>query len=465
MQGLRAHVRVDCERAAARYRWVRAITREVHAQAAASVGFRTLWSTTRGGLVTTHDLDVLAAQEVAAATGLPLYLAEREVQVARTLTETLPTTLSLLVAGRIDPGRAQALAEGVSGLPVAVARKVEEAVLDGLPTAPVEGDGEVGPWDGCSPRAFAGRVKRAVAAVQTETEEQVRDEVRARTGTSVWVHPENPALATLTITGPTEQVAGIEATIDASVRGMSTEELAGRTLGMAAVDTLDDALHGSPCSGSVRRELGVVINADTLFEDGPAADAPGEVRGIGAPVPVSAPTARVLAEQAQQRARKTRAGTCVLLADEHGRLTRLVRVGRQPETGWTRATLVAATRKAIQKAPRHQTDSYEPTVEIAETVRARDPVCTYPGCGVPAARCDLDHTVPHPRGPTSVRNLSPRSRRCHRFKTAGLTRVRTRTNAAGHVVAHEWTTLLGTRQVVEVELLPGLPAGWTGALS
>ena len=147
----------------------------------------------------------------------------------------------------------------------------------------------------------------------------------------------------------------------------------------------------------------------------------------------------------------------MLLADDTGHLTRLLRVGVAPETGWTRGLLIEATRAALrrQPQPRHHTGSYEPTVEIADTVNARDPVCTFPGCVVPAGRCDLDHVVPHPRGPTAVHNLSPRSRRCHRLKTAALWRCRTRTSASGAVIAHEWTSPLGHRQVVEVATLPG----------
>ncbi len=465
--GLRAHVLTDCARAAQRYRWIWAITAETHAWAGAMVGFASRRCVTRGGSITSHDLDVMTGLEVSAATGLPAYRAEQEVPVARTLCTVLTDTLGALELGRIDPGRAQTLAEGVAGLPDALARKVEKVVLDQLPTTPREGQGSgqgpVGPWDDCSPRAFTARVERAVAAVRTQTEEQVRDEVRARTGISVWVHPGNPAMSTMSITGPTEQVDGIHATVDAGVRGMSPGQLAGRTQGMAAVDLIDDAVHGesrSNSGGTVRRELGVVLNADTLFDDGPAADAPGEVRGTGAPTPVSAPTARVLAGQA----RAGGAGTCVLLADRYGMLIRLVRVGMMPGTGWTRATLTAATTQALAKqslaeAVRHETESYQPTREIVEHVRARDPVCTFPGCGVPAGRADLDHTVPHPRGPTSVQNLSPRSRRCHRYKTAGLWHVQARTDAAGLVVAHDWTTLLGTRQVVQVQRLPGHAPG------
>ncbi len=54
-----------------------------------------------------------------------------------------------------------------------------------------------------------------------------------------------------------------------------------------------------------------------------------------------------------------------------------------------------------------------------------------------------------------MHNLSPRSRRCHRLKTAALWRCRTRPIPSGAVIAHEWTSPLGHRQVVEVTTLPG----------
>ena len=203
----------------------------------------------------------------------------------------------------------------------------------------------------------------------------------------------------------------------------------------------------------MQREVGVVITLDTLTSDDTAkAAAAGEVRGNGVPVPVTAAVARVVAGQALDRG----ATTCVLLTDSDGHLTRLLRIGRAPENGWTRTTLLEVTRRALQKQPepRHHTDAYTPTVEIADFVAARDPVCTFPGCSVPTTRCDLDHTIPHPRGPTSVQNLSPRSRRCHRYKTAALWHCRTLTYSTGTVTAHEWTSPLGTRQVVEVEPLP-----------
>ena len=43
-----------------------------------------------------------------------------------------------------------------------------------------------------------------------------------------------------------------------------------------------------------------------------------------------------------------------------------------------------------------------------------------PGCGRPAAGCDLDHTVPYPHGHTCADNLGGGCRHHHLFKTAGV---------------------------------------------
>jgi hypothetical protein len=62
---------------------------------------------------------------------------------------------------------------------------------------------------------------------------------------------------------------------------------------------------------------------------------------------------------------------------------------------------------------------YRPTREMIEHVRAVDGTCRGPGCSVPARRCDLDHDVPWPDGPTDVDNLTAKHRQHHRVKTAG----------------------------------------------
>jgi len=62
---------------------------------------------------------------------------------------------------------------------------------------------------------------------------------------------------------------------------------------------------------------------------------------------------------------------------------------------------------------------YRPGRKLRHLVSARNATCTAPGCGQPAARCDLDHTAPwHHGGLTCPCNLSPLCRHHHRVKQA-----------------------------------------------
>jgi len=59
---------------------------------------------------------------------------------------------------------------------------------------------------------------------------------------------------------------------------------------------------------------------------------------------------------------------------------------------------------------------YRPNVALAQRVRDRDRTCRFPGCGVAARRCELDHVVRFPDGPTTEDNLVCLCRTHHGFK-------------------------------------------------
>jgi hypothetical protein len=62
---------------------------------------------------------------------------------------------------------------------------------------------------------------------------------------------------------------------------------------------------------------------------------------------------------------------------------------------------------------------YRPGRKLRHLIAARNATCTAPGCGQPAARCDLDHTTPwHHGGLTCPCNISPLCRHHHRVKQA-----------------------------------------------
>ena len=62
---------------------------------------------------------------------------------------------------------------------------------------------------------------------------------------------------------------------------------------------------------------------------------------------------------------------------------------------------------------------YTPSAKLADFVRCRDMTCRFPGCDEPAYRCDLDHTIPYPHGPTCASNLACLCRKHHLLKTFG----------------------------------------------
>jgi hypothetical protein len=72
---------------------------------------------------------------------------------------------------------------------------------------------------------------------------------------------------------------------------------------------------------------------------------------------------------------------------------------------------------------RHAEDHYTPSRKLQHLIRARTATCTAPGCNAQAVFCDLDHTIPHPDGPTCQCNLGPKCRRHHRVKQAPGWRV------------------------------------------
>jgi hypothetical protein len=59
---------------------------------------------------------------------------------------------------------------------------------------------------------------------------------------------------------------------------------------------------------------------------------------------------------------------------------------------------------------------YTPPAALADHIRARDRTCRFPGCRMPAERCDLDHLRRYPDGPTSHCNLCTECRHHHRLK-------------------------------------------------
>jgi hypothetical protein len=107
-------------------------------------------------------------------------------------------------------------------------------------------------------------------------------------------------------------------------------------------------------------------------------------------------------------------------------------------TGWVSPTTTATlidTADLVRDLPDisslTDTTCYRFTTLHRATAVGRDARCRFPGCKVPADRCELDHIINSPftdptsDGPTSIRNCACLCRTHHQLKTKKLWKVRT----------------------------------------
>ena len=86
--------------------------------------------------------------------------------------------------------------------------------------------------------------------------------------------------------------------------------------------------------------------------------------------------------------------------------------------------------------------AYRPNAALDRGVRTRDERCRFPGCSMRAQRCDLDHVVRFPDGPTDESNLHALCRHHHRLKHLTGWTVKMDRRAVC-----TWTTPTGVRYV------------------
>ncbi len=396
----------------------------------------------------------LATAEIACAVGTSEHEAAGLVALAERLVSVMPRALTALREGRVDLRRVRVLADLTSVLDDAAAARVAAELVDAT--------GE-GPWDGPSPRAWRARVERAVVRADTGAAARRRAAAVAARRVQAWVEPGGEGVFQLRA-DPADVALVNRVVDDLAAAGPSCDEQGARlTLDQRRADAVVALFRrvqqgvGVPVVGGRRPALGVVLHADTLFGSGARRTAAGELRGFGRPEVLDPGSARALAE------RQLRDGCDlhVLVVDGTGALQQVVRFGRA-DAATVAATpqgLAAAVRERLPSSPALTTDRYEPTAAIVRHVQAAAPTCSFYDCGRPAARCDLDHDEPWPRGPTSVTNLDPKCRRHHQAKTHGAVRSHLRAVDVGHPRSVTWTLLSGLRVTTGPDSLPGCAEG------
>lgn len=89
-----------------------------------------------------------------------------------------------------------------------------------------------------------------------------------------------------------------------------------------------------------------------------------------------------------------------------------------PGAGWINLDHAPTDNTFIRRLLADEVDSYTPSTDIRAYTQGRDATCRWPGCTIPATRCQLDHRIEyHLGGPTSPDNLVNLCQHHHNIKT------------------------------------------------
>ena len=355
------------------------------------------------------------ADEVAARLGTTRATGQRVVGEAMGL-EQVPQVWDALDRGAVDPRKAAMLCDELLALPALLRFDVAAEVV------PLAADLTI--------PALRGRIRRRALAADPES--AVRAHERERRGRYVSLEPVRDGMAWLHAYLPAPDAVAVHATLTALADAAPADDPRGadERRADALVDVVTRWLDagtgpdGTPLPRRRRRRphLQVTVAASTLAGDD---DVPAELAGYG---PISADMARQIARDATWSAVEVDARTG--------------EVRRQAQSGG----------RSRGSAP----PGYRPPAALADDVLARDRTCTFPGCRVPAMRCDLDHIEPFdPTLPADDQTVGPNlhalCRHHHNLKTHGGWQVQ-RDEATGRTV---WTTPTGHEYVREPVAAPG----------
>ncbi len=317
---------------------------------------------------------------------------------AWSLCTRLPGTLAALERGRITLAKARILDAETANLSPEHTAQVEQQVL-----------AKAGQQ---TPGQLRTAARRAVLTADPTAAQKRAERARRERGVRMW--PEPDGMATLSAYLPAEDAVGVFAVLDEHARqaGFPGDE---RSMDARRGDALVDLVLGpvAPCSEGARERT--TSQPGGARESGPAADAASPAgcrcecgrcrRGGGVDVRVTVPYTALL-------------GANDLPGELVGYGPIPAAVARDLAAGgtWRRILTDPTSGRPLD----YGTTRYRPPAHLAGLVITRDQTCQFPGCRVPAHRCDIDHGVPydptHGTGPTNETNLGPKCRRHHQVK-------------------------------------------------
>ena len=335
-------------------------------------------------------------ERVAFVSGMTLAAAGYEVEAARALSSHLWHLRCWLRRGRIPWRLVLDFVRETRHLDLDAQVAIEERLF------------EAEPPDVVDHRAWRRRLQRERQKADTDSDKRRK---RAKAERSVVMYPLPDGMAVVEATLPAHQAITTMRALTAAADGLGPDDP--RTMDQRRADVFAETFAAMLADPMLPRRQGrpacvqVTGGLATLLG---LANNPAELKGYG---PISAEYFRELAADGEWRRFLTAPGTGALI-----------------EVG---------TRK------------YRPSQALRDLLVGRHPECSFPGCAVPAERCDIDHAVAFADGgATDARNCGPPCRRHHRCKTHERWRLQRHDDGSA-----TWTSPGGFVRVVEPYRLAG----------
>ncbi len=367
-----------------------------------------------------------AATEIGCALRISRRAADRLLDTALAL-HRLPATSAALAAGDLDLPRVRLVCAETAHLDDAHAAAVETRVLPRAPQLVYS--------------QLRRALRRAALTLAPAAETQRQTDIAAQRTT--WVDHDGDGRSRYTAEGPTHHILRIAAAVDAVAR---TPAPAGP--GTTQPGTTQPGTSPQPPGRATlaqRRFDALATIADTILDD------PTLPRTRYGP-----PGIVLLADVATLARLHGEEPTTPDQPDEHRpdehrpgehRPVEVAGDGPIPDRLATEL-LAAAHTTVIPYDPSYRwtcehTPDYRVSDRLARHLAGLHPRCAFPGCATPAHRCDWDHLIPWPDGPTCACNLIPLCRYHHRLKT------HTRWRAVLHPDRHiTWTSPTGRHYTI-----------------
>lgn len=305
------------------------------------------------------ELLEFASAEIGAALTYTRRAADRELGLAVDLVSRYPILLNALETGDVDVAKVRVIVHGISHVDVEIGRRAIERIL---PDAPRLTTGQI-----------AARLRRIVIEADPDEAKKAYEEGLAEA--QIWSRLEPNGTGTMIATGlDAYDLSCANRRINRLARRFKNEGDP-RPIDQIRASVFMGLLTGQSSEPADRAQCNITASLDTLTR---LAEKPGDLEGFG---PVIADIARQIFEQ-------------------------------QKNAAWTFTVTDQGTGQVYVG-----TTSRRPTTSMRRRLTSRYPTCVHPGCRMPAARCDLDHTEGWAEGgKTTLCNLAPLCRFHHRMK-------------------------------------------------